>query len=184
MKGNRAAIAAVLVIVLVLAGWWLFKRGSAGEGVDLLARWDQAVKRPSPDIFQVMDVNLAGETRKAIAVKPLGGSRLIWKLRVPDDAWVGVSVGLQPEAWEQEGDGILFRVGVSDGRTFEDLIKQHVNPFANKGERKWIPLFVDLSAYAGEEIELIFNTNASVPEKAEDQRGDLALWGAPSIVIR
>lgn len=183
MKGNRAVLAAVVAIVLVLTGWWLFKRGSAGEAVDLLARYDEAVKRPAPDTFQVKDVDLNGEVKKAIAVAPGAGTRLTWKLRVPDDAWVGVSVGLQPEAWKQEGDGVLFRVGVSDGRAYEDLIKQHINPFANQGERKWIPMFVDLSAYAGEEVELIFNTNSSLPG-ADDQRGDLAVWGAPSIVIR
>ena len=43
---------------------------------------------------------------------------------------------------------------------------------------------VDLSAYGGEEVDLIFNTYASPPGKGSDQRNDLALWGAPEIVIR
>jgi hypothetical protein len=184
MKGNRAALAAVLAIVLLVAGWWLFKRGSAGEAIDLLASFPSAEKRPSPETFAVRDVDLDGQTRKAIAVNPGPGSRLRWKVRVPDDAWLSVAVGMLPESWDKEGDGVLFRVGVSDGRTFEDLVTQNVHPFANKGDRRWIPVMVDLSAYAGEEIELNFNTNSSVPGKGDDQRNDLAVWGAPEIVVR
>jgi hypothetical protein len=46
------------------------------------------------------------------------------------------------------------------------------------------PLTVDLSSYAGEEVELVFNTRASLTGQPEDLRGDLALWGDPEIVIR
>ena len=74
---------------------------------------------------------------------------------VPEDGWLWVSVGMRPEAWEKEGDGIKFLVGVSDGRAFEQLFAQHLNPFANHGDRKWIPVRVDLSTYAGEEVEII-----------------------------
>ena len=36
----------------------------------------------------------------------------------------------------------------------------------NQTDRKWIPVMVDLSAYAGEEVDVIFNTYASAPGKA------------------
>lgn len=184
MKGNRPAIAAVLAIVLLVAGWWLFRRGSAGEPVDLLSQYAEAEKRPSAETFELKEADLAGDRKRAIEVQPGPGTRLIWKVRVPDDAWLRIFVGLAPEAWEQEGDGVLFRIGVSDGRTFEDLVQQHVNPFGNKGDRKWVPVMVDLATYAGEEVQLILNTNASQPGKEIDQRADHALWGAPEIVIR
>ena len=184
MQGNRAVLAAVVAIVLVAGGWWLFRRGSAGDPIDLLDLYAEAEKRPSPETFNLRDVDLDGQVRKAIAVAPGPGSRLRWKLRVPDDAWISVAVGMLPEAWEGEGDGVLFRVGVSDGRTFEDLVTQNVNPFANKGDRRWIPVMIDLGAYAGEEIELNFNTNSSLPGKGDDQRHDLAVWGSPEIVVR
>jgi hypothetical protein len=184
MKGNRAAVAAVLAIVLIAAAWWVIRRGSAGEPVDLLAQWESAEKRPSPEIFTVRDVALGGESKRAIVITPSPGTRLIWKVRVPDDAWLRIYVGLLPEVWEQEGDGVLFRVGVSAGGQFEDLVQQHVDPFKNKGDRKWISMMVDLSTYAGEDVELILNTNASLPGPAPDARNDAAVWGAPEIVIR
>jgi hypothetical protein len=181
MKGNRAAIAAAVAVVLVIAGWW-FTRGGGAEAMALIPLLETADKRPASGTFQVVDADLNGETRRAIFTVP--ESRIIYKIKVPDDAWLKVAVGMKPESWTQEGDGVLFRVGASDGRTYDPLFEQHVNPFANAGDRKWIPVWVDLSAYAGEEIQLIFNTNNSPKDKGDDDRGDLALWGSPEIVIR
>jgi hypothetical protein len=75
-------------------------------------------------------------------------------------------------------------VGFSDGRAFDQLFTQHVHPYANEGDRRWITSMVDVSNYAGEEVDLIFNTFASPPGRGSDQRADLALWGQPQIVIR
>jgi hypothetical protein len=184
MNRNRAVLTAVVLILVVIAGWWLFRRGSSRDSINLLDRFDTTEKRPAPDVFQVGDIDLNGESKRAIAVKPGPGSRLIWRVRVPDDGWLRVSVGLKPEAWTAEGDGVLFMVGVSDGRTFEKLFTQHVDPFGKNGDRRWIPVMVDLSTYAGEEMQLIFNTYASEPGHGSDFRNDYAVWGAPEIVVR
>ncbi len=73
---------------------------------------------------------------------------------------------------------------MSDGRASDELFIQDVNPFLNQTDRKWIPVMVDLSAYAGEEVDIMLNTNGSPPGKAGDVRNDLAVWGAPEIVVR
>jgi len=39
MKMHRAVLTAAVVLVLVAAGWWMFRRGSA-ERVDLLALYE------------------------------------------------------------------------------------------------------------------------------------------------
>lgn len=182
MKGNRAALAAVVLIVLVAFGWWLFKRGSRGESIDLLVRFAEAEKKPSSGTFEVIEAELNGEKKRAIFTTP--SSRIIFRVRVPDDGWLKVSVGMKPESWDKEGDGVLFHVGVSDGRAFDKLFSQHLNPFVNAGDRRWVPSYVDLSAYAGEDVEIVFNTNTSLPGKGDDPRNDTALWGAPEIVIR
>ena len=179
MKGNRAVLTAVVVVIIVLAGWWLFHRGGAQQ-VDLLSHFAQAEQRGGT--FAIEDATLAGDQKKAISAPSNG--RLTFKVRVPDDGWLKVSLGLKPEAWEKEGDGVYFFVGVSDGRSFEQLFTQTVDPFHNKSERRWIPVTVDLSAYAGEEMQVIFNTRASGPGKAADDRNDLPLWGAPEIISR
>jgi hypothetical protein len=184
MKGNRAVLTAIVVLLVVLVGWWLFRSGGRAEAVDLVARFDTAQKRPDPALFSVEDATLNGQTLRSIAVKPAVGTRMIHKVAVPDDGWLRLSVGLKPEAWTQEGNGVKFQVVVSDGRQSEELFSQHVNPYANEGDRKWIEVTVDLSTYAGEEVEVVFNTYSSLPGQPDDQRGDLALWGGPQIVVR
>jgi hypothetical protein len=184
MQGNRAVVTAVVLIAVLILGWWLFRRSSGGATVDLMSRFAAADKRPSPDMFTVGDVTLAGETKSAIAIAPTAGTRITFRVRVPDDGWLNVYMGLKPEAWTQEGDGVLFKVLVSDGRTSDELFTQHINPFGNPTDRKWIPSLVDLSAYAGEDVDVMFNTYASPPGRVGDLRNDLAVWGSPQIVVR
>ena len=183
MQGNRAVVTAVVIAVVLVAGWWMFRRGGEPTTVRLLERFGEAKKQPDPALFSMTDATLNGETKSAIAVAPASGTRMTWRVGIPDDGWLSVNVGLKPEAWTQEGDGVLFYVGVSDGRAYQQLFSQHVHPFANNGDRKWIPVMVDLSAFAGEEVDLIFNTRSGQPEKG-DVRADFALWGQPEIVQR
>jgi hypothetical protein len=184
MKGNRTILIAIGVVAVLILGWWLLRRSSGGGAIDLLDRFDVAEKRPNPGVFTVEDVTINGETKRAIAVAPGAGSRMIFKTRVPDDGWLRVFMGLKPEAWTQEGDGVRFMVLVSDGRASDELFTQDINPFGNQPDRKWTPVMVDLSAYAGEEVDVIFNTYASRPGVVGDFRNDLAVWGAPEIVVR
>jgi hypothetical protein len=185
MKGNRSALLALAVIVVLAVGWWLLRRSSDGGGLDLMARFDSAEKRPpTPGLFTVEDVTINGETKKSIVIAPTVGTRLTFKTRVPDDGWLRVSMALKPEAWTAEGDGARFMVLVSDGRASDELFTQDINPFGNPSDRKWTPVMVDLSAYAGEEVDVIFNTFASPPRKVGDIRNDILVWGAPEIVVR
>jgi len=179
MKMNRAVLTAVVILILAGAGWWVFRRGNA-ERVDLLAHFDQAIKQGGA--FTVVDATLAGDTKRAVFAPPNG--RITFRARVPDDGWLKVWLGLKPEAWDKEGNGVFFFAGVSDGKAFEKLFEQTLNPFANPSERRWIPVTVDLSAYAGEEMEIILNTRSSAAGVAADDRNDLPLWGAPEIVRR
>jgi len=180
MKSSRAALVAVVLVVVVIAGWFMFRKGGA-ERVDLLTVFDQA--KQEGGAFTVVDATLNGETKKAIAAPPNG--RISFHVRIPDDGWLKLSLGVKPEAWQKEGNGVYFYAGVSDGRAFEQLFTQTVNPFANKSERRWIPVTVDLSAYAGEEMFVILNTRGGGPGgDATDLRNDLPLWGAPEIVKR
>jgi hypothetical protein len=186
MKGNRAVLTAVVIVLVLVVGFWLFRRGGTGERIDLVEQFANAEKRPAAANFELIEVDLNGEKKRAITIQPAPGnsSRLIWKVRVPDDAWLRVAVGMRPDSWDKEGDGVLFRFGVSDGRTYDPLFSQHVNAFGREADRRWIPVMVDLSAYAGEEVQLIFNTNASEPGKPDDARNDLAVWGAPEVIVR
>jgi hypothetical protein len=182
MKVNRAVLTAIVVIVLIAAGWWLFGRRGDSSSVDLLETFPQAKKQPAESVFQVIDATLNGDTKRAIASE--GATRLTFRVTVPADAWLRVDVGMKPEAWEMQNEGAYFFIVVSDGRTDDMLFSQHVHPFANQGDRKWMPAFIDLSAFAGQDVELIFNVRAGVGGKSGNYANILALWGAPAIVIR
>jgi hypothetical protein len=158
--------------------------GGDRERVEMIAGFDKVVKRPEASVFSVGDVTLNNETKHAISVQPVPGSRLIWKVRIPEDGRLNVNVGLKPEAWNQEGDGVLFQVGISDGRNYDELFTQHLNPYSAPADRRWVPIWVDVANYGGEEVDVIFNTVASRPNQPGDTRNDYALWGEPVIVAR
>src|SRR5258707_12329739 len=134
MKMNRAALAAVVILIVAVAGWWVFRRGNAGR-IDLLTLYDQAIKQGGA--FSVVDATLAGETKRAVFA-PANG-RITFRARVPDDGWLKVWLGLKPEAGDKDGNGVFFFAGVSDGRAVEKLFVQTLNPFANPSERRRIP---------------------------------------------
>lgn len=185
MQGNRSLFVVVGAVAALVLGWWLFGRSGGAGAFELIDQFAAADKRPpAPGIFALEDVTIKGETKRAIAVTPSIGTRLTFKTRVPDDGWLRVAVGLKEEAWTQEGDGVRFMAIVSDGRASDELFVQDVNPFLNPTDRKWVPVMVDLSAYAGEEVDIMLNTYASAPGKGADMRNDLAVWGAPEIVVR
>ena len=169
---------------------WFFLRSGGGDrvAIDLLAQFPTAKeRRPSPDVFQTLDATLAGKRLPAIFAKQ--PSRIIWSVTIPDDAWLKVQVGLKEEAWTVKGDGVLFLIGVSTGQRFDEVYSLVVSPFSNPSDKQWKEIVVDLSPYAGQTVDLVFNTRASPTPApgtppANDTNGDLPLWGAPQIVIK
>ena len=187
MTRSTRLIAGGLVIVVALA-YFLFSRGGDSVAIDLIEQFPSAkIKRPNPEVFEVLDATLAGERLQAIFAKQ--PSRVGWSITVPDDAWLKLKVGLKEEAWTVQGDGVLFMVGVSTGQRFDQLYTLVVNPFGNASDKGWKEVVLDLSPYAGETVDLIFNTYASPTPApgtpaANDVNGDMALWGAPRIIIQ
>ncbi len=175
-----------MAAVIVIGGFWLWRRGSRGpELVDLVQEFPTAAKRtnmPPDKAFKVEEVTIDGQTLRAIFAHPT--SRIIWKIRVPDDGWLRTSLALKPEAWQREGDGVLFRVGISDGRKYDELLNQHVDPIRTPADRRWIPVTLDLAAYGGQTVEVIFNTNVGPPRSTSSATNDWSVWGAPQIFVR
>lgn len=147
--------------------------------VDLLGLLDEAEKRTTVESgpqFIREAVTIDGTTRQAVLARP--PSRIIYSLAVPRDAWFEVAFALKPESWDQPGDGAQFRVGVSDGRLYEELLREYVNP--KRGDRRWFSARLDLSAYEGRQIKLILNTDPGPPE-GRDAANDLAVWAEPRL---
>ncbi len=182
-RRTKLLIGGLGVVALVVAYLALRPAGDR-IAMDLIEQLPNAKdRRPNPDVFQVTDATLAGKREHAILVKQ--PSRIKYNLTVPDEAWLKFSLGLTEESWTVQGDGVLFQIGVSSGPEYVELLNLVVNPYGNPSDRGWQPLVLDLSQFAGENVDLIFNTYASPPPNTErDRNGDNALWGAPRIVIR
>ncbi|HEX7085071.1 MAG TPA: hypothetical protein VF198_01805 [Vicinamibacterales bacterium] len=176
-----AAVAGVVLVAVAVV--WFARRDAAGEGIALLDRLDAAQKRTnveSPDQFAVGEVTIGGESRRAILALP--HSRLIWQVSVPAGGWMEVAFALTPDAWENaEGaDGVQFRIGVSDGRIYDELLRQVVDPAR---DRRWFTARLDLAAYEGRTVDVIFNTDPG-PPGSTNTRNDRAVWGEPRIYTR
>jgi hypothetical protein len=183
---NRIVLAVVVLAVVGAAYWYFGSRRAESTAVALLERYGEAEKRSNIAVeqaFALVDVTIDGESRRSIFMHPT--SRLTFKaITVPRDAWLRVWVALRPDVWERkEGDGVLFRIGVSDGRTYDELVRQHVDPQSNANDRRWVPLTVDLSAYGGLTVDLVFNTNSSLPGRGDNPANDWAVWGAPEVYV-
>lgn len=177
-KGRWFLVGAVVgVIVLV---WWTRSIGTGTVAVNLVDHFAQARAQPNPGVFAIGDVTIAGRTLKSIGVNQ--ASRITWKETIPTHAWLDVSLGLREEAWNQTGDGVLFFISITAAGRNSELVSLIVNPFGNPADRQWYPLMLDLSPYAGQDVEIIFNTRAGAGDATADN--DLAVWGLPSIVTR
>ena len=137
---------------------------------------DKLAPGPLHQTFGVTD----GSPRSIFAHPP---SRIIWKVRIPAGARLRAFLQLLPEAWDKSTDGVFFQIGVSDGHRYTRLTDRLVDPMHAPGDRRPIPVDLDLSRYAGLEMQIVFNTAASAPGRPYDAAYDWAFWGEPRIVL-
>jgi hypothetical protein len=66
----------------------------------------------------------------------------------------------------------------------EEIMNITLSPYENPADRGWRDMTLDLSEYAGETVNLFFNTNSSgpTPPGRDDRAGDFPVWGDPRIV--
>jgi hypothetical protein len=187
MKKSHLIVIAVLVVAA--AAYYFWRTSSGGDvAIDLVAIADspQAEFRPGDKkalLFKKEPQTIGGVTRPAVYMHP--ASRLIFSEQtIPDNGRLRAFIAIKEEAWTQDAsDGVLFRFGVDDGR-YEELLNQHVDPRHNANDRGWLPVDIDLSAYAGQKVKLIFNTNTSIPRMGDNNAYDFAVWGDLAVVER
>lgn len=190
MKRSYLIIAGL--VVLLVAAYFLYQRtGQERVTADLVALFggdaSQVEKRsgslPVEAAFQVGQQAIKGETKPGIFMHPT--ARLTYKrIAIPESARLRVFLGVKDEAWDKASDGVLFRFGVSDGREYQELLNEHVDPAHDEGDRRWLEKDVNLSSYAGQTVDLIFSTNTSLPGRGDNGSYDFAVWGAPSLVVK
>jgi hypothetical protein len=173
----------VVVIAVVAAGYWWWQR-AGDEGIDLVEAFRAAEKKTTlkdPSAAFSMDPQtVKGETKPAIYAHPT--SRIIFHdVVVPARARLDLFLAIKEDAWPRGTDGVYFRVGVSEGTSYKDLMTRNVDPYRVEADRGWIPVSIDLSEYAGHTVNVIFNTQESLPGRVPNGLYDFAVFGAPRI---
>jgi hypothetical protein len=186
---KRSSLLLVFLVAALVAYWWYRQQGEEFAAVNLVERFaelpDDAKRTNVADrdtAIATGTLSIEGDTKPILFMHPT--SRVTFRLTVPYDGWFRAWVALRPEAWTEPGDGVLFRMAISDGRSYDELINVHVDPANTPGDRRWIEVSADLSAYAGQAVDLILNTNSSLPLRGDDSRSDWAVWGAPQVFVR
>jgi hypothetical protein len=160
--------------------------------VDLIHAFGRAERRAGPGIVLGAEfADLGGDARPAIFAH--APSRLTWRMHIPRRATIRTAIGLKSETWSQQAsDGVVFRVAISDRRRiYETLFIRHIDPYRNPDDRRWTPVEIDLSRFAGwqwslfyrpyeREWDLIFSTDLG-PSRASTPAWDWSVWGRPAI---
>jgi len=160
---------------------------SGGDGARALAsELGAAELRPDPARFDVREALIDGQLRPAIAVPPL--SRITWSLRLPAravlQAWLAVETDCPARTAR-----IGFRVGISDGRVYEDLLVKSVTAVEPRALR-WDPVAIDLAGYSGFKWSLFYHPSRITWRITFNTAplGDVSadcpshpIWGAPAV---
>lgn len=136
--------------------------------VDFIKEFDRAEMRP-PGTFQVAD-----RGRPSILAPSPG--RIEWKLPLPRSGRFLAYVTADGTA------SVRFRVGVSDGRIYEQLTDVLVAP-----AQGWTAVSADLSAYAGRKLSLFYRPDeiawrVTLSTDAVDGVAGRGAWGMPEVV--
>lgn len=125
-----------------------------------------------------VDIALRGVTRRSVWIDP--PTALTYRqLRLGSHPALHVFVAIHPSLYAGGGgDGAAFLVDVRvDGHT-DRVGGMYLNPFAHPEQRRWTPLGVDLSKYAGKTVDLILSND---PGPAHNDYADWCIWGDPRL---
>lgn len=169
---RRAVLAGTVLALVAVAA--LVVRGRNGDEVSI----DLVDRLPGADVrttqgdgasgITVREVTIGGQTRRAILARPY--SRITYTLDVPRRAALEAAFAV---AATGAGSGAQFRIGISDGRTYDDLLREHVAAAGVDGA--WRTARIALSAYAGRSVTLSFNTDPDQEVGAGAEAAE-ALW--------
>jgi len=121
-------------------------------------------------------------TPRVLWVAPSAGgeTHVALPVRVPPGARLRLRAGVNPDLWQTLGPfPVRLRVAVvADGQTTELLAVQR-DVFAHPGDRAWVPLDADLSAFAGREVTIVL---AAAADGWPGSTGEVAGFEDPRVV--
>lgn len=123
-----------------------------------------------PDVFRIGDQITS--TVRGMFQHPWS-PRVTYKTVIDANAPVFEGLAVMKKESYGAGDGAGFRLELKDGDRIETLFETLLDPHNVPADRNGRPIRVDLSRYAGREVELIF---ATTPGPANDVLADWPGW--------
>ncbi|MCL5986659.1 MAG: YfhO family protein [Actinobacteria bacterium] len=101
----------------------------------------------------------------------------IWVTIPEDETILEFYRTLDPNTWDsKEGDGVYFKVFVRSEGEAKIIFEEKLDPINNDKDRHWFYESLDLSEYAGKEVELLFQT-----DPIGNDLNDSPAWGNPRL---
>jgi hypothetical protein len=150
--------------------------------IDHLAEADLTSPTPDGETIEARMWNVADVSRRVLYQHPAfsGASRMAYQVGIGSSTtMLAFDVAMEPESWQMEGDGVAFAVYVESERGAEQVFSTYIDPKHNEADRCWHSYAVDLSAYAGQTVTLIFETRTG---PAGNYEYDWAAWAEPRLL--
>jgi hypothetical protein len=185
VKRTMWLVAALVVLVGVGVGYWLWSGTRENVSLDLVEAFRGAEKRSSlaaTAAFSMDPQTIQGVTRPSVYMHP--SSRVTYKgVTIPPGGHFRAWFALKEDAWDKGTDGVLFSVAISSDGVFEEIVQKVVDPSHNPADRGWVTIDRDLAKWAGKQVDVVFNTRPSLPGYQPNDLYDFAVIGAPAIVV-
>ena len=188
----RTALALVVLPLVAIEMVWLYDLISADrlarmettfDFVDHLDEAGRTSPTPEGETVEARVWTIEGVLQRVLYQHPAfaGAGRISYVTYIKRGAVLAFEIVTAPGSWDQPGDGVSFAIYVQTDEGAEQLFSAYIDPKNNEADRRWHSYTVDLSAYAGQAVTLIFETGSG---PAGDYRYDWAGWGQPRLLAR
>jgi tetratricopeptide (TPR) repeat protein len=110
-------------------------------------------------------------------------SRVSYQVNMPQDASLHFGLGMDPAVWSLDrGDGVEYSVYVrkpNEPTILRSVFSRHIDPKHEPEDRHWLDQVVDLRAYAGETVDIVFEALSGPNGDADSDWGG---WSTPVLV--
>jgi len=118
-----------------------------------------------------------GEERTVLFEHP--NSEVVFRdVAISKNTQLNFGIGIDDRVWDQKGDGVLFEIELVDRELRNLLFLEYIDPKNYLQDRKWFDEQIDLSAFAGQRVSLIFKTKGGPKSSTV---ADWAGWSSPQL---
>ncbi len=186
----RVLLALALLVVMTFTLAWLYDLGTADRlarmetAYDFVENLDRAQHASPPAEGEAIEARawaVEGEARRVLYQHPAfaGSSRVAYTVPIGEGYLLAFELSTNPDSWLLPGDGVTFTVYVESDQGTDQVFSTYINPKEEEADRRWHPAAIDLGAYAGQTVTIIFETGTG---PAGDYRYDWAGWGTPRLL--